>query len=162
MIPPASLLVTWTVLSSQETLEKVRRGLQPLAEEWSGVKLKHTATYGVRRYTNGSWLTSHVDRFNTHVISAIINLGQSVSEDWPLYIKDNEGEDHGVVLAPGEMVWYESARAVHGRPQPFRGEYYDNLFIHFSPAGGWYSQPFTVGRRPRGQPFSVEELRGDQ
>ena len=162
MIPPASLLVTWTVLSSQETLEKVRRGLQPLAEEWSGVKLKHTATYGVRRYTNGSWLTSHVDRFNTHVISAIINLGQSVSEDWPLYIKDNDGEDHGVVLAPGEMVWYESARAVHGRPQPFRGEYYDNLFIHFSPAGGWYSQPFTVGRRPKGQPFSIEELRGDQ
>ena len=160
MIPPASLLVTWTVPSSQETLEKVRRGLQPLAEEWSGVKLKHTATYGVRRYTNGSWLTSHVDRFNTHVISAIINLGQSVSEDWPLYIKDNDGEDHGVVLAPGEMVWYESARAVHGRPQPFRGEYYDNLFIHFSPAGGWYSQPFTVGRRPRGQPFSIEELRG--
>ena len=67
----------------------VKRGLHPLAEKWAGVKLQHTATYGVRRYTNGSWLTSHVDRFNTHVISAIINLGQSVTEPWPLYIKDN-------------------------------------------------------------------------
>ena len=145
---------------SQEIQEKVRRGLHPLAEEWAGVRLQHTATYGVRRYTNGSWLTSHVDRFNTHVISAIINLGQSVTEDWPLYIKDNEGGEQAVVLAPGEMVWYESARAVHGRPRPLAGEYYDNLFIHFSPAGGWYSQPFTVGRRPRGQPFNIEELRG--
>ena len=52
------------------------------------MRLHHTATYGVRRYTNGSWLTSHVDRFNTHVISAIINLGQSLTEPWPLFIKD--------------------------------------------------------------------------
>ena len=140
----------------------VKRGLQPLAEEWSGVKLQHTATYGVRRYTNGSWLTSHVDRFNTHVISAIINLGQSVTEPWPLYIMDNEGAEQSVVLDPGEMVWYESARAVHGRPRPLSGEYYDNLFIHFSPAGGWYSQPFTVGSRPRGKPFNIEQLRGEQ
>ena len=72
-----------------------------------------------------------MDRFNTHVISAILNIGQQVEEAWPLYIKDNDGRNHEVVLAPGQMVWYESARAVHGRPQPFNGEYYDNLFIHF-------------------------------
>ena len=140
----------------------MRRGLQPLAEDWAGVRLHHTATYGVRRYTNGSRLTSHVDSLNTHVISAIINLGQSLTEPWPLYIKDNEGAEQSVVLDPGEMVWYESARAVHGRPRPLSGEYYDNLFIHFSPAGGWYSQPFTVGSRPRGKPFNIEQLRGEQ
>ena len=28
----------------------------------SGVDLEHTYTYGVRRYTNGSWLAAHVDR----------------------------------------------------------------------------------------------------
>ena len=33
----------------------------------------------------------------------------------------------------GEMLWYESARLVHGRPIPFKGEYYDNVFVHFKP-----------------------------
>ena len=88
-------------------------------------------TYCDRRYTNGSWLTTHVDRFNTHVISAILNIGQQVEEDWPLYIKDNDGRSQEMLLAPGEMVWYESARLPHGRPSPLRGQYYDNLFIHF-------------------------------
>ena len=157
MIPPEPPL--YPALYSNETLEMVEQGLQPLLESWAGVPLEHTYTYGVRRYTNGSWLASHVDRFNTHVISAIINLDQSVTEPWPLFIKGNEGLAHTVVLAPGEMLWYESARAVHGRPRPLSGEFYDNLFIHFSPAGEWYSQPFTLGRRPRKQPFSIEELR---
>ena len=40
-------------------------------------------------------------RLGTHVISAILNVGQSVEEDWPLYIKDNDGGDHKVVLAAG-------------------------------------------------------------
>ena len=104
-------------------------------------------------------MSSHVDRFNTHVISAILNIGQQVEEAWPLYIKDNDGRSHEVFLAPGQMVWYESARAVHGRPRPFVGEYYDNLFITFKPLGDWYSQPFTVGKRPRSQPINVDKLR---
>ena len=149
----------YPALYSNETLEMLKQGLQPLAESWAGVRLEHTRTSYVRRYTNGSWMASHVDGFTTHIISAIINLGQSVTEPWLLYIKDNAGLAHGVVLAPGEMLLYESARAVHGRPRPFIGEFYDNLFIHFSPAGGWYSQAFTLGRKPREQPFSIEELR---
>ena len=99
-----------------------------------------------RRYTNGSWLASHLDRFSTHVISAILNIGQvcqawqlqsryqssqAVEEDWPLYILDNSGAPHSVLLQPGDMLWYESARAVHGRPRHFKGEYFDNLFIHY-------------------------------
>ena len=37
------------------------------------------------------------------------------------------------------MVWYESARLVHGRPVRFRGNYYDNVFVHFKPADRrWY------------------------
>ena len=103
-----------------EVLEATRDGLLGPAEAWSGVLLEHTATYGVRRYTNNSWLVAHTDRLGTHVISAIMNLGQEVEEDWPLYIKDHEGESHQVVLAPGQMVWYESARLVHGRMEHLR------------------------------------------
>ena len=30
------------------------------------------------------------------MISAILNLGQDVSEDWPLFVRDHGGEDHAV------------------------------------------------------------------
>jgi hypothetical protein len=43
-----------------------------------------------RKYTNGSVLRMHVDTVNTHVVSAIINVDQSVEKDWPLLILDHE------------------------------------------------------------------------
>ena len=42
-----------------------------------------------------------------------------------------------VFLAPGDLVWYESARVVHGRQFPLRGASFDNLFLHFKPLV-WY------------------------
>merc|ERR1712240_376005 len=126
-------------------------------------KLKHeTHAYGIRRYTNGSILAAHVDRFATHVISAILNIGQSVEEDWPLYVIDNDGEQQQVVMKPGEMVWYESARVIHGRPKTFKGEFYDNLFIHFSPTGDWYSDNFALGKQPRTNPITKEDINNKQ
>jgi hypothetical protein len=38
------------------------------------------------RYLNGSWLSLHLDRMNTHVVSVIMQLEQKVSKKWPLYI----------------------------------------------------------------------------
>lgn len=43
-----------------------------------------------RKYTNGSVLRMHVDTVNTHVVSAIINVDQSVEKDWPLLILDHQ------------------------------------------------------------------------
>ena len=34
-----------------------------------------------------------------------------VDSDWPLQILDQEGRQHSLTLQPGEMVWYESAKA---------------------------------------------------
>ena len=110
--------------------------LGPLAEAWSGLKLNPTSIYGIRRYRNMSTLLAHVDQTRTHVISAIINVDQEVEEDWPLFIQDNSGEDHEVILRPGEMIWYESARLIHGRQRPMRGHHYDNVFVHFKPRAG--------------------------
>ena len=99
-------------------------------------------------------------RTPTHVISAILNIGQDVEEDWPLFLRDHRGEDHvvmrhvsrvtpwsrvrlrsrvtcQVILTPGDLVWYESARVVHGRQFPLRGGSFDNLFLHFKPLV-WY------------------------
>ena len=62
------------------------------------------------RYTRGAWLAGHVDHTTTHVLSAIINLGQRVEEPWPLDIVDYDKRLHKVILEPGDMVWYESSR----------------------------------------------------
>ncbi len=44
------------------------------------------------------------------MISAVIQVGQKVDKPWPLNIIDYNKTAHNVVLEPGEMVWYESAR----------------------------------------------------
>lgn len=62
----------------------------------------------------------HVDTVNTHVVSAIINVDQDVDEDWPLLILDHDGNEHNLIMQPGDMVFYESARLLHGRPGEFR------------------------------------------
>ena len=47
-------------------------------ERWSGKRLKNSAIYGVRVYRRGSMLHNHVDRSDTHIISAIVNVAQQV------------------------------------------------------------------------------------
>ena len=122
-----------------EDIELTFKTLGPLAEEWAGVKLRPSSIYGIRRYVNNSALISHIDKVNTHVISLILNLGQDVKEDWPLFVRPHSGEDEAVLMRPGDMVWYESASVIHGRQWPLRGASYDNLFVHFKPRGrAWY------------------------
>lgn len=147
---------------SPGVLEMLKVGLQPMAEKWANVKLEHTATYGIRRYTNGSWLISHIDRFTTHVISAILNIGQNVDKDWELHILDNQGHPHQVVLEPGDMVWYESARLLHGRPDKFVGEYFDNLFIHYKPTHLWYDRQVEFDKNPRETPITLDDIKRAQ
>ena len=69
----------------------------------------------------------------THVISAILNIKQKVDSPWPLQIYDNDGKLHEITLEPGEMVWYESARLIHGRVKKLNGTYYENVFVHYMP-----------------------------
>jgi len=114
--------------------------LQPMGEDWAGVSLTGTSVYGIRRYKNGSWLAAHVDQMATHVISAILNIGQR-GDPWPLHIMDHDGKTHQVLLQEGQMVWYESAKLQHARPFKFSGEYFDNVFVHFKPRDRkWYSR----------------------
>ena len=70
-------------------------------------------------YQDGSILRMHVDTANTHVISAIINVDQNVDEPWPLLILDHEENEHWITMEPGDMVLYESAKALHGRPSTY-------------------------------------------
>jgi prolyl 4-hydroxylase len=58
----------------------------------------------------------HVDTANTHVVSCIINVDQEVEEDWKLVILDHEENEHSITMRPGDMLLYESAKLLHGRP----------------------------------------------
>lgn len=111
--------------------------LQNVLEDWYGGPLDLTSIYGVRKYNNGSVLRMHVDTVDTHVVSAIINVDQEVEVDWPLVILDHEGHEHSVIMKPGDMLLYESAKLLHGRPDTFVGSHYDNIFIHYKPTTGW-------------------------
>lgn len=58
------------------------------------------------------------------VNSAIIQVAQDVDEPWPLEVYDHSGMAYNITLEPGEMVLYESATVVHGRPFPLKGRSY--------------------------------------
>lgn len=39
---------------------------------------------------------------------------------------------------PGEIIFYESASVIHGRPEAFQGDRFANIFVHFAPVKGWH------------------------
>ena len=114
---------------------KILEELRPFHEEWSGVPLVPSIAYGLRVYRNGSSLTMHTDRIDTHVISSILHVDRDYggAEPWPIVIEGVDGVTAEVDLKPGQMLFYESAKCTHGRPRTFKGNWYTSLFIHYRP-----------------------------
>jgi hypothetical protein len=113
------------------------RELLPLHEEWaSGIKLRPTSAYGVRLYQNGSTIVMHNDKPQTHVISSIIHIAHQYDDNnqpWPIHIEDHDGNLHAVSLEEGQMLFYESAKCLHGRMRVLKGKFYGSLFVHYQP-----------------------------
>lgn len=152
---------TYLMEMSETSQKEISEILNPIAEKWAGVPLEPTAVYGIRRYKRGAVLYAHLDKLSTHVISVIINVAQKVNEPWPLYIMDHDGETHHVTLAPGEMLWYESAKLTHARPLPLNGSYYDNIFVHFKPVSEkWFTDEDSVNGVPT-RSLTITELKED-
>ena len=116
-------------------VERLKTDLLDRLECWSGQALEWTSIYGIRNYQRDAVLKMHTDVYKTHVISFIINVHQDVEEDWPLVFRDNYGRMHDIIIKPGEIVLYESARCYHGRPHPFKGDNFANIFGHTRPVG---------------------------
>jgi prolyl 4-hydroxylase len=108
--------------------------LQPIHEEFIGnkTKLKPKWIYGIRSYKRGAILENHTDTLETHHVSSIIIVDKKVDKDWPLDIQDHTGKWHKVYAEPGDMILYESATNLHGRTEPFEGEYFRNFFTHYT------------------------------
>ena len=73
--------------------QEVLQELQPLHEEWAGVDLIPSIAYGLRVYQNGSSLTMHTDRLETHVVSSILHVDRDYGdqEPWPIVIEGVDG-----------------------------------------------------------------------
>lgn len=123
-------------LLSMELLPAIRDEL--LAEfgtvfrDWVKVPIAPHCLYGIRSYKAGATLSPHVDRVSTHHVSAIVCVDKSVTKDWALDFCDHQGVWHEIFLEPGEMLLYESAVCQHARFKPFEGEFYNNLFVHYT------------------------------
>jgi hypothetical protein len=116
---------------------EVSRDLKHLHEEWAGgIKLKATSVYGVRLYQNGSTIVMHYDKPQTHVISSIVHIAHQYDDDhepWHIQIEGHDGELYSVALEEGQMMFYESAKCLHGRMKMLKGKYYGSVFIHYQP-----------------------------
>ena len=111
--------------------------LSDMVSEWAQVEVEQTVMYGLRQYEDGARLLSHVDRTATHAVSLIVNVAQGgLVQPWPVEVFDHAGRLHEVLMDPGDVVYYESAKNLHSRNRPLVGNgnaIYVNLFTHYRP-----------------------------
>lgn len=112
---------------------EIVKKMRPILQWWTNRRLVHTATYGLRIYRRDSMLLTHVDRAETHLASAILQIDQKSDEGWPLEVLTPAGDPFEVFLRAGEMLLYEGGRIRHGRPNRFNGSEFVNVFTHFCP-----------------------------
>lgn len=111
---------------------KLKQAIWDEAQEtisaWTEEQLTQCSLYGIRVYTTGAILATHVDRLPL-VSSAIINVAQDLDEPWPLEVIGHDGKAYNVTMEPGDMVLYESHSVLHGRPYPLKGRFMANVFV---------------------------------
>jgi prolyl 4-hydroxylase len=117
----------------EEFNQQLMSDLLQAHEKWSGLSLRKAACYGIRVYQPRSYLFNHVDHARTHIVSSTVCVDHRLNNSWPLYIEDLKGTPHEVSIEPGEMVFFEGAKLTHGRPYALDGEYYANIFVHYTP-----------------------------
>lgn len=133
VVESQELLPVMAVLQD-ELIHKALQELLPYHEAWAGIPLKPQTGYGLRIYRNTSQLYMHLDKVESHVISCIFHIDRSDdSKPWPLVIEDLEGMTQHIYLNKGDLLFYESAKCLHGRPIPLDAGWYTSLFLHYSP-----------------------------
>ena len=108
-------------------------------EKELGIKLFPTYTYW-RMYTYGSELKKHTDRKACEV-SVTLHLG-SDGTPWPICFNNECYE-----LKPGEAAIYKGIEWPHYRKEPYKGDFYSQVFMHYVHADGLY-QAYKFDQRP--------------
>ena len=131
-------------------------------ETLTGKKLTPTYSYH-RLYTTGTELKRHRDRPSCE-ISTTICLGADSSNvdaskypdwDWPIYIKEKDGNEIPVHMKPGDMIIYRGCELEHWR-EPYWGKNHAQVFLHYNEKNGQYDIP-NDGRPILGMPSTMRE-----
>jgi len=132
---------TWLSHLSKDLIDRVFTYVRGEVSKWAGVpeeNLERTHVFGLRLYHHGAQLNMHCDRLDSHVLSAILQIGRANENDtapWDLSILDHADVQHRVPARVGQLILYESATCAHGRVEPFPGLEFANAFCHFRPQG---------------------------
>tara|TARA_S200002703_G_scaffold150464_1_gene148850 strand:+ start:8428 stop:9111 length:684 start_codon:yes stop_codon:yes gene_type:complete len=131
---------------------QIHSGIRSRLEKVIGRKLYNTYYYD-RFYFPGQKLDFHTDR-DACEISVTVHVSTNLEggdKDWPIFIKTPYGENHGVLLKPGEGLVYKGCERPHWRdamPTPRRRKrdiilrrkekeyYYHQIFFHYVLADG--------------------------
>ncbi|GAB5361688.1 hypothetical protein AAMO2058_000734100 [Amorphochlora amoebiformis] len=138
-------------IDASSIADNILEKLKTMHEKWSGEELILSKSYGLRYYLEGSTLEWHLDKVETHVVSGILHIASEPDQDtepWPLEIMGIDGKHHKVVLRPGQLLFYESAKLMHGRPSTYTGKWYTSVFLHYRPKKWNYRREYFGGMVP--------------
>jgi hypothetical protein len=112
-------------------IEALSLWVQPEVEKITGKRLWPTYSYA-RIYYKGSELQKHFDRPSSEYT---VSLCLEKDDDWPIYIKNEQGTEHEINLEVGDMVVYSGRRHEHWR-NPLTSERQIQAFLQYVDADG--------------------------
>jgi len=117
---------------------KVEDELHDKLEEWGGTNLDLTYVYGLRLFRNTTTIKMHLDKKGSHSMGYVLHVGASDDYDsevdpWPFLIEDFNGRTHEITMVPGDLILFEAAKLVHGRPHKLNASWYCNVVGHYYP-----------------------------
>ena len=130
---------------SDIAMETLLKGLKPLMEDETGLKLYETYSYA-RIYKTGDVLKRHKDRYSCEV-STTLNLG---GDNWPIYLElsGKEGkEGNKISLGQGDMLIYKGCEVEHWR-ESFNGVNCAQVFLHYNDASDEKAEENRYDGRP--------------
>jgi len=108
-----------------------------------------TPTYSYHRlYTKGTELEIHKDRPSCEISTTLclgydnsnIDVSKYPDWDWPLFIKEKNGDETPIHMKPGDMIIYRGCELKHWR-EPYWGKNHAQVFLHYNEKNGQYDIP---------------------
>jgi hypothetical protein len=114
-------------IERDDLMDKVEEELHGPLEEWCGEELGLTKVYGLRLFRQGSSFRMHIDKKGSHSIGYVLHVDRSDDcEPWPFMIEDLHGRTHEILMTPGDVIFFEAGKLMHGRPRTLHGSWYSN------------------------------------
>jgi hypothetical protein len=128
-----------TAVYSDKVFESLMVAKNKLMNEICDKELVPTYTYW-RMYTNTATLKMHSDRPSCeYSVSVMID---SDKVPWPFIAGENS-----ILQKPGDAVIYKGCDLKHGRPEPYKGDYHAQVFLHYVDKNGKNAE-YIYDKRP--------------